>query len=367
MAQSSTRASRPARASRAGESPPPAGSWLLLVQQLPARPSNARVKTWRRLQQLGALAIKPSVYILPNSPQTQEDFEWMKAEILGMKGQATVFAADSIDALTREEIVAAFRQARQQDFAALRRQAGRLGRQVSHPGPLRGSRLRKMQRAARAARERLAQIEEINFFAAPGRDEAAAAIADLESRITGAGTVRADVAPAVTRLKPEAYRHRIWVTRPRPGIDRMGSAWLIRRFIDPDAKFGFVVKPEGRPATDVPFDMFDVEFSHHGGHCTFEVLAERFGIDTPAVRRLGEIVHDLDLKQTGYGAPEAPALGRIVAGLRQAYDRDEELLEQGIVVFEALYRSFTDDPHLEFGRQRRSSVHRRTASRRKGT
>ena len=141
----------------------------------------------------------------------------------------------------------------------------------------------------------------------------------------------------------ERFRNRVWATRPRPGVDRMASAWLIRRFIDPGARFEFTEKP-AEESEAVPFDMYGVEFSHHSDHCTFETLAQRFVIRAPAVEWLGRIVHDLDLKDEKYAVSEAAAVGRMVDGLRQMLTSDDELLERGITMFEALYRSFAGQP-----------------------
>jgi len=138
-------------------------------------------------------------------------------------------------------------------------------------------------------------------------------------------------------LSPVGFRDRRWVTRPRPGVDRMASAWLIRRFIDPNATFAFVERPSG---ADVPFDMYTGEFSHHGDLCTFEVLAERFLLKSAAVVKVSQIVHDLDMKDTKYDLPEAAAVGRMVEGLRALHADDATLLEQGIGMFDALAHSF---------------------------
>ena len=156
------------------------------------------------------------------------------------------------------------------------------------------------------------------------------------------------------------FNARRWVTRPRPGVDRMASAWLIRRFVDPTATFAFTDQPD---EADVRFDMYSGEFSHHGDSCTFEVLADRFGLQDPAVSRLGDIVHDLDMKDARYGPPEAAAVGRIVDGLRALHSDDATLLERGISVFDALARSFESDdgtarspetaPRAKRGRSRR--------------
>lgn len=316
-----------------------AGRWLLLVHQLPASPSKVRVKTWRRLQQLGAVAIRNAVYVLPHTPQAREDFEWMKAEVVANKGDASIFAADTIDSLSDDDIVQAFRADRERTLTAIRDDARRLLRSGRRAGA-RGTNLRRPQRAVRQVRDRLTQVTSNDLFGARGREEAETALADVERVAAGPTTRASDPLRRQGLLRPEDYRGRTWLTRPRPGIDRTGSAWLIRRFIDPAARFAFGERQRAHSPKLVPFDMYDVEFSHQGDRCTFEVLCERFGIADPAVARLGRLVHDLDLKETRYDVPEAAAVGLLIDGLRQAYPRDAELLEHGMVVFEGLYRAF---------------------------
>jgi hypothetical protein len=313
------------------------------------------VKTWRRLQKVGALAVRNSVYVLPNSAQAREDLEWIKAEIVAMKGQANLFAADGVDSLSGEEIVAAFRAARQQDFEAIRREASALTATRRRSRTMQPARRRRLERAARLLRERWGETAAIDFFGAPGRDEAAATVEELEQQLLGSLGGRAIGPRAGDVLKPEGFRDRIWATRPRPGIDRLASAWLIRRFIDPRAEFRFA-KETDLAADAVPFDMFAAEFSHQGDNCTFETLAKRFGIASPAVEWLGRIVHDLDLKDERYGVPEAAAIGRLVDGLRQLYQDDTALLEHGVTMFEALYRSFAGS--LTQGKTKAAPRHR---------
>jgi len=301
--------------------------WLLLAHQLPTTSSNARVKTWRPLQQLGAVPVRNSVYVLPNTDQCREDFEWMRSEIVALGGSATVFAADAVDATGNDEIEAVFRKARDADYEELTRDVRR--HRATH------SLARRSAERAKAA-ERLAVIRRIDFFNAPAGGDAADAVAALERRAAppAAGQEHAMHMPS------KEFVNRRWVTRPRPGVDRMASAWLIRRFIDPKATFAFVERPS---AAEVPFDMYAGDFSHHGKLCTFEVLAQRFAIADPAVNHLARIVHDLDMKENRYSAPEAPAVGRMVDGLRQLHADDGTLLEQGIAMFEALARSITND------------------------
>jgi hypothetical protein len=306
-----------------------ANRWLLLVLQLPTQPSNARVKTWRRLQQLGAISVKHSVYVLPNSAQAVEDFEWLRSEIQGMKGQASIFTAASIDGVEEREIVEQFRSTRAEDYKLLRRDLARLkprGRQA-------GSGIDRM-RTIRQLRERLTEIRQVDFFAAPGADEAERELTALE-RVSDTSDTRQS--PTVEPLERKDYKRRLWVTRPRPGVDRFASAWLIRRFIDPEARFGFVADAKDVKEA-VAFDMYSGGFRHERDLCTFEVLQARFGIADAAVRRIGEVVHDIDLKEERYRAPHTVAIGILVDGLRSSFADDHALLEQGMVLFEALYR-----------------------------
>jgi hypothetical protein len=308
---------------------------LLMVHQLPSRASNARVKTWRRLQQVGALPTRNAVYVLPNRDSCREDFEWIRAEIVALGGEATLFAASTIGGDGDAAIVKGFRAAREADYRALIEQVARRRRQRP-PSPR--SKRDQIATEARQLRERIQAIEQIDFFEAPGREEALAAVAKLEAL----GTKQTKPADRDARaLSVRDFQGRRWLTRPRPGVDRMASAWLIRRFIDRDAKFGF---GEREGASDVPFDMYEGEFSHHGGKCTFEVLVDRFGLGTPVVAWIGEIVHDLDMKDQRHDRPEAAAIGPMIEGLRRMHGDDATLLSEGVAMFEALARGFESDP-----------------------
>jgi hypothetical protein len=314
--------------------------WLVLAYQLPAKPSNIRVRTWRRLQQVGAVGLN-SAYFLPNTSQAKEDLEWIKAEITAAKGQANIFLADPADAATGEEVAAAFRTARTADFRHLQRQAQKLLGKVQRSRtatPIR----QKLALTLRRLRVRLDNILSIDFFHAPGREETIALIEQTERLLTSSPSA-ARASKLGGKIMTEKFHSRTWVTRPRPGVDRMSSGWLIRRFIDPAAKFAFSEKAENLPDA-VPFDMFGAQFSHEGDSCTFETLLRRFGIGSQALRRIGEIVHNLDLRDERYDVPEALAVGRLVEGLRQIHADDHQLLEQGMEIFEALYRSLTNTP-----------------------
>jgi len=322
------------------------GEWLLLMYVLPAKHAHARVQAWRRLQRLGAVALKNSAYVLPCSAEAREDFEWIKNDIVGIGGQAMVLTARAPEAATRDEIVATFRSARAEAFDALAGEASKLLERSSRPSTSRtkGSSQRELKQAIRRLRERFEDVARVDFFTTPGRDRVAELLARIEQNTRKGTTMKAST--RVTTINRADYRGKTWLTRPRPGVDRMSSAWLIRRFIDADAKFIFGDPSKTRdaiPREAILFDTFEAEFGHHASHCTFETLCARFGIVDEGAQWIGRIVHDLDLKEDTYHEPEAATVGRLVDGLRQMYHDDQALLSQGIATFEALYQSIAAD------------------------
>jgi hypothetical protein len=312
-------------------------AWLLLVYQLPTKRSPARVKVWRRLQRIGAVFVKNSAWVMPESDEAREDFEWLKAEIAASGGEAMVLLAHAPQAATQDELVAAFRTARTRDFDAIRKEASRLLERWTKRGAARSAG-RALPQALRRLRERLRELEAIDHFGSPARDEAKQLVAQLERHARRGQPMKTTTETAQDTLQIKRYKHKVWVTRPRPGVDRMASAWLIRRAIDSKAAFTFRAKPRD---TEIPFDMYTGDFGHHGELCTFETIAARFAVRDPAVMQIGQIVHDLDIKEARYNRPEAPAIGRLVEGLRQMHNDDAVLLEHGIEMFEALARSFS--------------------------
>jgi hypothetical protein len=306
--------------------------WLLFVHQLPTSPSNLRVKTWRRMQQLGAIALKQAVYVLPDSAAAREDFEWLKTEIAASGGDASVFAATSVDPWSDDDLTEAFRRDRQAAYGALAEELERHVRRLAPSAKRKPASL--PTRTLAAFRERLAALERIDFFGSAGRDRVVSLMARLE-----AGPAGVAPGPSAAAKDRRQYQRRLWVTRPRPGVDRMSSAWLIRRFVDPEARFGFVADRDAAPRDAIPFDMFGVEFTHRGEHCTFETLCADFGLDDAALRHVAAIVHDLDLKDARFHAAEAASVGVLIEGLQLAHADDADLLGHGIVLFEALYRA----------------------------
>ncbi len=309
--------------------------WLLLFHQIPPKPNYFRVKIWRRLQRLGAVAVKNAVYALPKSEQSQEDLQWVLREIAEGGGDATLCEVRLIDGLTDPEVEALFQRARDADYAQLADDARALAQSL--PPRRKPNEDERSQAATELARleRRLREIEAIDFFSAPGREAVAGLFGALAARL---GTDPTDPTPSA---RAADVRGRTWVTRKGIHVDRIASAWLIRRFIDPDAQFKYVPARGYRPAAgELRFDMFEAEFTHEGDRCTFEVLIQRFGLKDPALGPIAEIVHDIDLKDGKFARPDAEGVARIIAGLALGHREDEARLQHGGQLFEHLYHYF---------------------------
>jgi hypothetical protein len=283
--------------------------------------------------------VKQAVYVLPDAPNAREDFEWLKTEIKAAGGDASVFVADNVDSWSDDALVEEFRRARQEAYATLAREIGRVLGRIGATRRPRGRRAPAVRRLVEVFRERLSAIEHVDFFGSAGRDRVTTLLQQLEEKASDSRRP-AERPRTAGSTDLQNYRNRLWVTRPRPGVDRMASAWLIKRFVDVQARFAFVADREAAPRDGVPFDMFGVELSHQGEGCTFETLCSVFAIQEPAVARIAAIVHDLDLKDARFGAQEAPTLGTVIEGMQLSVSEDAELLNQGMALFESLYRAF---------------------------
>ena len=311
--------------------------WLLLIHQIPPTPNYLRVKIGRRLQALGAVAIKNSVYVLPRSEQALEDFQWVRREVVAGRGEATLCDARFLEGHSDAEVESLFAAAREADYSSLARDARGLERALAGPGKRRAKGAEPARQALLRLRKRLSEIQAIDFFGAPGRDTAEGRLARVEARLRP--TARDAAAPATTT--PGDVRGRTWVTRRGIHVDRMASAWLIRRFIDPEARFEFVPGNEYAPRHgELRFDMFQAEFTHDGDLCTFEVLLRHFRLAEPALRSLAEIVHDIDLKDGKFARPEALGLDRLIAGIALRHQDDAARLSEASAAFDSLYEYF---------------------------
>jgi hypothetical protein len=308
--------------------------WLLLLHQLPRRSDYLRLKIWRRLQRLGAVAIKNAVYALPLSEERNEDLQWVMREIVAGGGEATLLEAVLIQGLSDAQVEASFNRARDADWRELAEEVRAAGKRLPRRGKLKEETRRKLEGELERLRSRFEQIAAIDFFSAPGRETAAGLLQELAGRLA--------MAPAPVESKPEKYHGRTWVTRKGIHVDRMASAWLIRRFIDRAASFKWV-PPKGYDPKDgeLRFDMFEAEFTHVGDRCTFEVLLDRAGLRDRALTAIAEIVHDIDIKDDRYQRPETAGVASLVAGIALTSEGDDERLARAATAFDQLYEVFS--------------------------
>jgi hypothetical protein len=317
--------------------------WVLLIHQLPPKPTNLRVRIWRKLQKLGAVAIKNSVYVLPANEKTNEDFQWLKQEIESAGGEAAVFRADSIEGTTDKEIISAFRKVRDEEFADVTAQLDGLAGSVREQ--TRGKHLSAGRLAAHETElDRLhAELERVianDFFQAKGRGPAIDAYHRCQKLMNTSQAPAAKASQSSEKggvLATKDYQGRRWMTRRNIHIDRLASAWLIKQFIDKRPRFYFVADGETVESA-IPFDMFGAEFTHHGEDCTFETMLKRFGLDdVRGLRELSEIVHDVDLKDDKFHRLEAMGLNAIINGLSETLPDDRKRLAQASLIFDGLF------------------------------
>lgn len=297
--------------------------FCLLVHQLPPRPLYLRAQVRQRLFKVGAVALKNSVYVLPLRDDCLEDLQWIAQEAAAGGGEAFVCEARFLFGIDEAALLRRFNALRDADYrrllAELRRQRG-LGE-----ADARLARLRK----------RLAEITAIDFFLAPARKEVEREMTKLEK------PTRQRPAVLLHALSRRELRGRTWVTRRDPHVDRLASAWLVRRFVDPRARFRFVDPRAARlKPRELGFDMPGGAFTHEGARCTFEVLVQRLGLGDPALRPIAEIVHDIDLKDAKFSRPETDGVRSLLAGLCRTTPDDAERLERGVALFDDLYQSF---------------------------
>ena len=315
------------------------GRWLLLIHQIPPKPDYFRVKIWRRLQRLGAVAIKNSVYVLPKNDQTQEDFQWVLREIVEGHGEASLCEARFVEGLSDDQVEALFQAARGAEYDQIAGEARRLSESHLPDRQTEETHRPQLENDLVRLRRRLAEAVAIDFFGAPGREAAEGLVSGLEARMTGKNSM---LGPDSARtFRREDLLGKTWVTRKGIYVDRMASAWLIRRFIDPDARFKFVPAKGYRPLSgELRFDMFEAEFTHEGDRCTLEVLIERIATNDPALSPIAEIVHDIDLKDSKFARQETPGIERLITGIAMAHKDDEIRLARGAAVFDDLYEYF---------------------------
>ena len=298
-----------------------ATSWLLLLFSLPTIRNTERVAVWRRLKKMGAVQIKTSTYLLPDEPAQYEQFQWLAQQIRDYGGDSTLVRAHEIEGLTKEKVVSLFNAVRDKEYVDLRKALqGFISRGRKSNAEFAAAELERLTKQFR-------ELRQIDFFDSPrGHD-----VAMLLRRAEGPRRLA-----KLQTLDVRQFRGKTWLTRPQPEIDRVGSAWLISKFIDPKARFVFAPTARAVPEA-IPFDMLDAEFSHHGNYCTFETLTKRFAISDKSVAKMGEMIHDADLDDARFQRTEGVGIDRVLKGWAKEGLPDEEILRRGFECLDALY------------------------------
>ncbi|MGH7306689.1 MAG: chromate resistance protein ChrB domain-containing protein [Candidatus Rokuibacteriota bacterium] len=301
---------------------------LLLLVGVPPTPSSLRVRVWRRLRSLGAVALKRSAYLLPDTPDRYEDFQWLAQEVQRDGGDATLIRVQQIENVSPGDVLRLFHEPRDREY----RQVAARYRKVLQKLEAKTVSPRVHDELARLAKDHQ-RIRDIDFFDAPGGAEVRRLEEAIAMRTRRSEEPRREARSSLDLTK---VRGRRWVTRPRPHVDRIASAWLIKRFIDPEATFVFA-SPAEFPKDAIPFDAPGVELSHQGEDCTFETLVKRANLRDRRLVRLAELVHEADLRDGKYPHEEARGIDVAIRALLAVAGDDHQVLAQGMTLFEGLY------------------------------
>jgi len=303
--------------------------WLLLLAEIPANRPALRVRVWRRLREIGAPRLSTGAHLLPEGDDEREDFDWLVQEIRRGGGNAIIAGVSRLFGITEGEAVELFRRARTDDYVEWGRDLKAWRRETKDGSSREG------REALGALRRRLMEIEKLDRFPGVSREEARRALGAAESSCERRNGDRAEER---RRLAPGRFRGRVWATRPDPKSDRLACAWLVRRFIDPKARFRF--EPDPRKVSGaVAFDAPGAVFTHRGEDCTFEVLVKAFGVSEPGVAFVAEIIHDIDVKDGKFGRLETPGFAKLLEGLRATEKGDARRVEKALPLFDWLAAS----------------------------
>jgi hypothetical protein len=321
-------------------SPNTTARWLLLIPQLPPKPAYLRVKVWRRLRRLGAISVKNSVYVLPASDQALEDFQWLLREIEQGGGEGMICVANLIDGLSDEEVQGLFDAARDADYQEIAGQLRTIAAKMGRKRKALTEELPDLKNQVAKLRRRSTEVNAIDFFGAKGQIIVEGLFLEIERPLMDfeASEQKEQLAPKSNLAELVG---KTWVTRKGVHVDRIACAWLIRRFIDSEARFKFVsVKDYTSEPGEVRFDMFRGEFTHVGDKCSFEILLERIGLNDPALRAIAEIVHDIDLKDAKFGREQVPGIAHVIAGICTSQKDDLMRIGRGAALFDDTYEYF---------------------------
>jgi hypothetical protein len=319
--------------------------WLLFFYSVPSKPVSNRMRIWRRLTQAGALPFKGAVYILPYSDEHREFFQWLVSETVGMGGEAAFVHVKSIETIDDREIIEIFNRQRQQDYLGIEKMLEGFERKVQSikkGGSIKD--IRKLSEQFNKLMKAFESLRKIDFFSSEKGVLLRRDIEKLQKELISLeGSYKIKSTPSVVTKNIKDYKRKTWVTRKNPFVDRMASAWLIRRFIDPEAVFEFIDEEEITHISKdkVTFDIMGGGFTHTGESCTFEVLIKSFNLSDRRLKKIAEIVHEIDIKDEKFKTAEAKGVEDILLGIRKTSKSDTEALEKGMEIFEMLYESMT--------------------------
>jgi hypothetical protein len=311
----------------------PATRWLLMIHQLPTKPAYHRVKIWRQIQDTGAISIKNAVYVLPPSDTARAAFASILEEIESKGGDGLICEAALLDGINDNQLRALFNSARDVDYHAIATELRQLSQAWKKAKRPKSDPVQALTRIA----QRLSDLRRLDFFGAEGRRPAEALLSQMEH----SAIVRAEQAQPPCPVAPTDMRGKVWVTRRDIHVDRIASAWLIKRFIDPQGTLKFVASPQYEPRPgEYRYDMKDGEFTHEGDNCSFETLLARSGISDAALRAVAEVVHDIDISDGKFGHPETPGIAHVISGICRTQGDDEARVARGSELLDGIYEQF---------------------------
>lgn len=316
--------------------------WLLIFYSVPSQPVSSRVKIWRKLAKAGAVQLKGAVYILPAAEEHEEFLQWLIGEVKSMGGDGAFVRTAEIRTMTDAAIRRLFTTQADQEYHRLEKALDVLERKIQ--SIRKGTKSEDGKHLADQVAKYTKEFEGVakrDFFGSSTGQAMKKRLQAVEVALRDAGKKAPEEAASIMSRRTQDYQGKIWATRKKPFIDRMASAWLIKRFIDPRASFVFIDERDiaSLDNTTVAFDMRGAAFTHVGDLCTFEVLVKSFGIKDKAVKKIAEIVHDIDVKDDMYCKPEATGVEEILSGIRKIAKSDADGLERGMDAFEMLYQS----------------------------
>lgn len=317
--------------------------WLFLVHQVQTKNSKERVKVWRLTRKVGAVLYRNSVYVLPYSEERKEDFHWLCQQIKDSKGDASVFVTESDNKNENDGLIKIFNAERSKDYEQIIRKLKEVSKAFSDKNFRKNldDNIKKISKQLNQITGEFNDLLKIDFFNSPLGNDVKKTIREIKQKLLSI-VGNSDSKEIKLSYSIQNYQHKVWATRAHIHIDRVASAWLIKRFIDADAEFVFI-ENNIFPEDVIQFDTFGAEFGHHGDNCSFETLLKVFRIRDKALQQIAEIVHDVDLKDNKFHRDEAPGIDKTIRSITNFLNDDEKTLSYCSTLFDSFYNSFNNN------------------------